>query len=315
VQAHQVLAVMDQASLKANQRQLLTQLEQVQRQWQQTLQQQRDLRQETNSTALISKAQIGSSFGEVAKAKATLDFAANEMRRYGDLAKSGAVPLLLSQEKAARYSLAISELQQARLGVAQQRARQTAELAKLRQGDSGLSNGLAELARQAAVLKSQLNEAQRALSNATIRAPIKGSVVATSLNQPGQVLSAGEVIARLAPVQAPMEAKLLITGQEIGKIRLGQKTYLRINGCPYSDFGLMAGTVTAIAADAVPVGKASNNTQPAFEVSVQPSAKAFHHGKNRCDLRLGMDLRADVLTGRNTVMGFLLRKLRLATQT
>jgi HlyD family secretion protein len=165
------------------------------------------------------------------------------------------------------------------------------------------------------VLKSQLNDAERAVKNATIRAPINGSVVATSLNHAGQVLGAGEVIARLAPLQAPMEAKLLISGQEIGKIQTGQKTYLRISGCPYSDFGLMGGTVTAIAADAVPNAKGVASNQPAFEVSVQPRAKSFQNGKSRCDLRLGMELQADVLTGRNTVMGFLLRKLRLATQT
>lgn len=315
VQARQVLAVMDQASLTTTQQQLQTQLEQVQRQWRLTIQQQKDLEQESQSTALISSAQIGSSFGDVAKARATLNFAANEMRRYSELAKSGAVPVLLSQEKAARYSLAISELQQAQLGVAQQRARQSAEQAKLRQGASGLSNGLAELARQAAVLKIQLNDAERAVKNATIRAPISGSVVATSLNHAGQVLGTGEVIARIAPLQAPLEAKLLISGQEIGKIQPGQKTYLRISGCPYSDFGLMGGTVTAIAADAVPNAKGVASNQPAFEVSVQPRSKAFQNGKSRCDLRLGMDLQADVLTGRNTVMGFLLRKLRLVTQT
>ena len=314
VQVNQVLAVLDQDSLKANEQQLTTELAQLQRQWRQTRQQQQDLNLELNSSALVSKAQIGSSFGDVAKAKATLTFAANEMQRYGALAKVGAVPLLLSQEKAARYSMAISELEQAQLGVAQQRARQGADQAKLRQGVSGLENSQAELARQTAVLKSRLADAQRALRNATIRSPITGSVVTTSLNHPGQVLSVGEVIARLAPLKAPMEAKVMVSGKEIGKIRQGQKTYLRINGCPYSDFGLMTGTVTAIAADVLPSTKGTTSKESAFEVSVQPKAKALQQGKTRCDLRLGMDLQADVMTSRNTVMGFLMRKLRMVSQ-
>ena len=76
-------------------------------------------------TALLFTAQVGSSFGDVDKARASLAFAASESSSYGSLAKVGAVPELLSQEKAARFSQSISELKQARRSVAQQRARQT----------------------------------------------------------------------------------------------------------------------------------------------------------------------------------------------
>jgi HlyD family secretion protein len=111
-----------------------------------------------------------------------------------------------------------------------------------------------------------------------------------------------------------MEAKVVVPAQSIGKIRVGQKTYLRVTGCPYSEFGLMTGKVTAISADALQQNKADMSTPPAYEVSVQPSSNAFKRGNNRCDFRLGMDLQADLLTGRNTVMTFFLRKLRLMAQ-
>ena len=302
VQPNQVLAVIDQASLKASQQQLVTELDQLQLQWRQTLQQKKDLDVELRSSNLLSSAQIGSSFGDVDKARASLAFAASESQRYGSLAKVGAVPELLSQEKAARFAQSMSELKQARLSVDQ---------AKLRQGVNGFNNTLADLARQKAGLESRLIDATRALATATIRSPIAGSVVATSLNHPGQVLSAGEVIARLAPVHAPMEAKVVVPAQSIGKIRVGQTTYLRVTGCPYSEFGLMTGKVTAISADALQQNRADRSGPPAYEVSVQPKTQTFQRGTDRCDFRLGMDLQADVMTGRNTVMTFFLRKLRL----
>lgn len=311
VQPNQVLAVIDQASLKASQQQLVTELDQLQLQWRQTLQQKKDLDVELRSSNLLSSAQIGSSFADVDKARASLAFAASESQRYGSLAKVGAVPELLSQEKAARFAQSMSELKQARLSVAQQRARQLVDQAKLRQGVNGFNNTLADLARQKAGLESRLIDATRALATATIRSPIAGSVVATSLNHPGQVLSAGEVIARLAPLQAPMEAKVVVPAQSIGKIRVGQMTYLRVTGCPYSEFGLMTGKVTAISADALQQNRADRSGPPAYEVSVQPKTQTFQRGTDRCDFRLGMDLQADVMTGRNTVMTFFLRKLRL----
>jgi len=314
VQANQILAVIDQSSLKATQQQLVTELNQLHLQWRQTLQQKKDLEVELRSSGLLSMAQIGSSFGDVDKAKASLAFASSESSRYSSLAKVGAVPELLSQEKSARLSQSISELKQARLSVAQQRARQLVEQAKLRQSLNGFNNTLAELARQKAGLDSRLTEASRALGTASIRSPVSGSVVATSLNHPGQILSAGDVIARLAPLHTPMEAKVVVPAQSIGKIRVGQKTYLRITGCPYSEFGLMTGKVTAISADSLQPSKSDRNALPAYEVSVQPTTHSLVRGRQRCDLRLGMDLQADVMTGRNTVMAFFLRKLRLISQ-
>ena len=314
VQPNQLLAVIDQSSLKANRQQLLTELDQLQLQWRQTLQQKKDLDVELRSSALLSKALIGSSFGDVDKAKASLAFAASESQRYVSLARVGAVPELLSQEKVARYTQSMSELKQAHFSVAQQRARQLVDQAKLRQGLNGLNNTLAELARQKAGLDSRLIDATRALTTASIRSPISGSVVATSLNHPGQVLSAGEVIARLAPLHAPMEAKVVVSAQSIGKIRVGQKTYLKITGCPYSEFGLMIGEVTSISADALQQNKANVSAAPAYEVNVRPTNHSLKRGNSRCDLRLGMDLQADLMTGRNTVMTFLLRKLRLMSQ-
>jgi HlyD family secretion protein len=314
VKPNQILAVIDQSSLHSTRKQLATELEQLQLQWRQTLQQKRDLDVELRSSSLLSSAQISSSFGDVEKAAASLKFAASESQRYSTLAKVGAVPELLRQEKAARYSQSISELRQARLSVAQQRARQLVEQAKLRQGVNGLNNTLAELTRQKAGLDSRLTEATRALTNSSIRSPISGSVVATSLNHPGQVVSAGEIIARIAPSQAPMEAKVVVPAQSIGKIRVGQKTYLRVTGCPYSEFGLMSGKVTAISADALQQKKGDVSSMPAYEVSVRPNTHVLSRGHDRCEFRLGMDLQADVMTGRNTVMTFLLRKLRLISQ-
>ena len=56
------------------------------------------------------------------------------------------------------------------------------------------------------------------------------------------------------------------------------------------------------------------SASPAYEVSVQPTTHTLKRGKDRCDFRLGMDLQADAMTGRNTVMTFFLRKLRLMAQ-
>ncbi|MEY4431771.1 MAG: hypothetical protein RLZZ533_1707 [Cyanobacteriota bacterium] len=314
VQPGQVLAVLDQASLLLRQRQARQELAQVEEQIRQTGQQQDQLQAEMSSNGLVGQALIASSRGDVAKARAALALAGDEMRRYRALAIQGAVPQLLSQEKTTSHLVAISEMRQAELSVAQQRARQLGERAKLRQAFNGLQSSLAGLQRQASALQTELAEANRAVADATVRAPVAASIISTSLKHPGQIVSAGQVLAELAPRHAPMLVKSLVKAQDVSRIKPGQKAYLRISGCPHTEFGLLSGEVMDISADALVAGKTQAKDQPLYEVSIRPRQAELRQGVRRCALRFGMDLQADVMTERTTMLGFLLRKLRLVAQ-
>lgn len=314
VRAQQVLAILDRGSLLNNREQLERELEQVSQQLRQVQQQQAALVAEQRSSVAIAEAQIASSRSDVEKAEASLGLANSERQRYGRLQASGAIPVALMEEKAARQSQAASELRQARLGVSQMRARRQAEVAKWIQAASSLRSNAAELERQATALRARLQEAQRALAEATIRAPIAGTVVATALRHPGQVLAPGEVVARLAPQQAALLVKVLVPAKDVAPIKPGQTAYLRVAGCPFSEFGVLPGRITGVSADTLAKDAAAPSADPLYEVSIQPSASVLRQAGRSCGLRLGMDLQADIVLGRTSVMSFLLQKLRLSTQ-
>jgi multidrug resistance efflux pump len=310
VQAHQVLAVLDQQHLRTRQRQLSQELQQVARQRQQTQRQQGQLQMELSSSQRLQLAAIAVSRGDVRKAQASLALASTERQRYEELARVGAVPLLLSQEKAASFLIADSSRSQAELAVAQQRARLQAETARLAQGLNSLESLLAEQTRQALALRSALADVNRLIDQAAIRSPVAATVVSTQLNHAGQVVNAGEVIADLAPLQAPLVIKAQIPAKEVGNIRAGQRAYLRIGACPLSRFGLLKGRVAAISADSATAAGGAG-TGPLYELTIQPEGRELRQGRERCALRIGMDLQADVLTRRTSLLGFLSSKLRL----
>lgn len=318
VQVNQILAVLDANNLRTSRTQLRNELEQVSRQRSQLIQQQRELGVQISSNSALSDSLIASSQAEVSKAAANLGFANSELNRYGSLQKSGAVPTSLLEEKAARHALSVSELLQARQGVAEKRAQQQAEQARLMQSASALRNSAADIARQEEGLRARLEEVERSLSQTTIRAPISGSVVAITLNHAGQVVTAGQVVARLAPVDSPLVAKVMVSARDIGPIRPGQRALLRVSGCPYSDYGVMSGEIIGVSADTLSTeaaaGRAAGDQGPFYEVSVRPQKRTLRNARTVCNLRYGMDLQADLITTRTTVMGSLIRKLRLGTQ-
>jgi multidrug efflux pump subunit AcrA (membrane-fusion protein) len=318
VEANQVLAQLEANTLQISRTQLRNELEQVKRQHGQLVQQQRELGVQITSNDALSNSLIATSMAEVDKAAANLGFASSELSRYGSLAQSGAVPKTLLEEKAARRAVSVSELLQARQGVMEKRAQQHADGAKLLQAASALRSSAADLARQEEGLRAKLQEVERTLAQTTIRAPISGSVVAMTLNHAGQVVTPGEVVARLAPVDSALLAKVMVPARDIGPIRVGQRALLRVSGCPFSDYGVMSGEIIGVSADTISAelagGRVAAEQGPFYEVSVRPQTRTLQNSRTVCSLRYGMDLQADLITSHTTVMGSLIRRLRLGTQ-
>lgn len=313
VKANQILAVLDRKPLEERRQQLLREIQEVDRQRQQIMEQQNQLKLELSSNQRLNQAQINVSRGDVRKADASLTLAQNEMERYQELASAGAVPKLLSQEKTANFLIASSTLSQAQFSVAEQRAKLVAEAARLAQGLNSLQSQMADQIRQALSLRTQLEDVNRSLDHAAIRSPVAATVISTQLNHVGQVVNAGEVIADLAPLHAPLVIKAKIPAKDVAVLKTEQKAYLRIAACPYSSFGLLSGLVKGISADSSTGSQATDPSGPFYELTIHPQSRELRQGRDRCALKIGMDLQADVLTKRTTILGFLTSKLRLGS--
>jgi len=157
-----------------------------------------------------------------------------------------------------------------------------------------------------AAIEGRLRENARATEQMRLLAPVDGTVVETKLRYPGQVLQPGDVVATLAPASQPLAVRVQLPARDVAPLRAGQAAALRVSSCPYTDFGVLDGRIQAIAADAV---------DGEYAVTITPSADQLRQGQRRCALRAGMDVDADLVIRRGTVMGLLLRKLRLLVPT
>jgi multidrug efflux pump subunit AcrA (membrane-fusion protein) len=140
------------------------------------------------------------------------------------------------------------------------------------------------------------------------------------LRNPGQVVQPSEAIAQIAPVDAPMQIKAQVPARDIDKVQAGQKVQMQVSACPYPDYGTLNGTVTTVAPDALPTVRniAPTSTAPtpqitAYEVTIEPQTLYVGRGDRQCHLKPGMEGRADIISRRETVMQFILRKARLIT--
>lgn len=314
VHAGQLLAVFDRRPLQAERRQLEVELSALQAQAQQARNEQASLDTQASALERLSTSLTQSSLRGVEQAKAALAFDRNELRRYRSLQSSGAVPRSLVEEKQARQLVSQSEVLKALQGVTEQRARGLSELARLRQSSSQARSSADELRKQVAQRRARLQQVDRALELATVRAPISGSVLSTNLRHPGQVMQPGELVAVLAPGKSQYELKLQVPAERISQLRPGQKATLKVSACPTAEFGVLPARVTSVSADIIPQsGEPSGTTAAVYEAVLHPLQTTLRGRQGSCTLRPGMKLTGDIVTRRTTVLMFLLNKLRLGT--
>lgn len=319
VRAGQLLAVFDSRPLQAEQRQLQAELAALEAQAQQARAEQASLAAQATALERLSASLTESSRRGVDQAQAALAFDRSELSRYRSLQESGAVPRSLVEEKQARQIVSQSELLKALQGVTEQRARGVSELARLRQSASQARSSADELRKQVAQRRARLQQVERALELARVRAPISGSVLSTNLRHAGQVLQPGEVMAVLAPSSSRFEVKLQVPADRISQVRPGQAATLKVTACPTAEFGVVPARVTSVSADTVPqqqpqtADRAAVAAVAAYQVVLQPERTSLRGRQTRCVLRPGMELSGDVVTRRTTVLAFLLNKLRLGS--
>jgi HlyD family type I secretion membrane fusion protein len=281
---------------------------------------------------------------ELQEAEANLKLARDERDRFKAAAEAGIVSQLQYAEK--EQALRVAEARVARAEavldpsnasvtiaaerIAQERAQAAATLASLERERKALLQRRVELSSQIGQDQRDQQQIQRDLQKSVLRAPVSGTVLQLGLRNRDQVVRPGETIAQIAPSNPVLVMKASVPVQDIGRVAVGQRAQIRISAYPYPDYGVLEGTVTAIAADATPPqpNPASPNTansQPGtpsgnfYEVTIQPTTSHFRRiDKSASDrpypLQPGMEGSADIISREDTLLQFILRRARLLTE-
>lgn len=303
-------------------------------------------RSTTNNEFLAAQADLQKAYSSLQKAKADLDFATVDSERYQQLSQAGAIgkrefeqkKLVVMQTKSivetekkaieiakAKLASAKAALNPSKAAVAiargkitQEKARGESTIATLNKEKQALIQRQVEMQNQINQSNQKLLQLNNSLKNSIIRATSDGIILKLNLRNPGQVVRAGESIAEIVPDNAPLLIKANIPTAEIRKVAIGQKVQLRVDACPYPDYGTLKGNVNAISPDAITpqtnnVGGAISSAASHFEVTIEPENPSFGNNGRQCVIQAGMDAKADIISKEETALQFILNKVRFAT--
>lgn len=255
-------------------------------------------------------------------------------RRASELAQARTrIESLVPAEVAGRESLQIEErLYQEGAGAradylaAQQRwLQQSGELAAVRQSLPGLEAALSEARAQAAEGSSraraqwgqQRTEVENKLAalGSTLRgredkaarrelvSPMDGVVNRVLVATRGGVAAPGAAILEIVPNEDALRIDARVKPADIGFIHRGQQAAVRVTSFDASIYGKLDAVVERVGADAL----IDENKQPYFEVQLHSTRNHLEHQGQRLSISPGMPTEASILTGRRTVMQYLLK--------
>ncbi|MGK7904721.1 MAG: hypothetical protein AB4352_25610 [Hormoscilla sp.] len=112
-------------------------------------------------------------------------------------------------------------------------------------------------------------------------------------------------IAQIAPSEAPLAIKALVSSVDISKVATGQTVQMRVSACPYPDFGTLPGTFAAISPDAIaPETQDQNAAAGNFQVTIALESLKLTAPGREYKIKSGMEGRADIISREETVLTF-----------
>ena len=196
-----------------------------------------------------------------------------------------------SQSSIPRLSSAAMELQaRAAEAVAQFRSEARTSLADTR----------VELQR----IQQELNAEDDRVKRTEVVAPTSGTVNKLWFNTVGGVVKPGDTLLELTPTYQSLNIESKASPAERGVLRVGQKAIVRVAAFDYTIYGTLGARLTEISADSLVDERGERYFR--IGVAVDPdSYKAFGQ-----PLTPGMTVSVDAVTGRRTILQYLLSPIR-----
>ncbi|MFA5952609.1 MAG: HlyD family type I secretion periplasmic adaptor subunit [Hyphomicrobium sp.] len=163
----------------------------------------------------------------------------------------------------------------------------------------------ADALRRIATLEQQLRREERREGDRRLLAPVDGIVVGLSVFTIGGVVTTKDVLMRLVPDDAVLEAEVVILNKDIGFVREGMPVEVKLETFPFTRYGLIPGNVKQVWHDAIQDEKQGL----IYKAEVTLHAKKILVGDKMIPLSPGMSVQAEIKTGDRRVISYFLSPL------
>lgn len=153
-------------------------------------------------------------------------------------------------------------------------------------------------------IKTQSSEFADQVSRTFVKSPVNGYVQKIFVHTIGGVVKPGDDLVEVVPSDADLWVDVKVKPSDIAFIYKTQKAIVKISAYDFSIYGALDGEVISISADTT-VDRKENRF---YTVKIKIESEKFANNK-KAILMPGMTVNADIITGKKTVMDYILKPI------
>jgi len=176
--------------------------------------------------------------------------------------------------------------------------KEEARLKLVNRWNQALTDATAEMA----TLQQSQTSLEDVVSQAALRSPINGTVQRLLINTVGGVITPGSAVVELVPQDDQLIVEAKVSPKDIAFIREGQQAILKFSAYDFTIYGGMSAEVQHISADAITNEKDETYYLVRLETKKNVANEAL-------EILPGMIVQVDILTGKKTVLNYILSPL------
>jgi len=171
------------------------------------------------------------------------------------------------------------------------------------------------VSRERDAISDQLQKANLRQSRVVLSAPADAVVLEVAKLSPGSIVKEAEPFFTLVPISEVLEAEVQIDSLDMGYIKIGAKSNLKIDAFPFQKHGALEGYLRTVSQDAFRRESSSAVVTDAYYGAriALPSAH-LEEMPPGATLLPGMTLTAEILVGKRSVLSYLLWPLTKAAK-
>jgi adhesin transport system membrane fusion protein len=160
-------------------------------------------------------------------------------------------------------------------------------------------------------LKQSMAAGQDRVTRTDVRSPVRGTVKQIIINTIGGVVRPGDPILEIVPLDDTLLFEVRIRPSDIAFLYPGQKAMIKITAYDFSIYGGIEGVVEQISADTIE----DERDESYYKVKLRTKTNAIIHRGSKLPIIPGMTASVDILTGKKTVLDYLLKPILKASQS
>jgi hemolysin D len=201
-------------------------------------------------------------------------------------------------------------MQRARLAEAQAALAESenAQAAYRAETQRSLSDRQSQASSKREQLTQERSKAEQRSKLTQLTAPVAGTVQQVAVHTEGGVVTPAQVLMVIVPKDAQVTAEVVIDNKDIGFVNAGQPVAVKLETFPFTRYGTVEARVRSVTADAVTDEKRG----AIFPATLAFSTDSIAVDGKRIHLSPGMNVTAEIKTGRRRVIDYLLSPVQTA---